>query len=340
MTKKKYSLTPEHREILATWKDFWIANAMNTTPMDDNDRTIMQEAILEIYAIAKLKAPRVVFAPSPLAASFAAGFAAVLLHKGKKVDFKKLQKTDSSKEATDPNKDWFSYNGDMRALAKSLGIEKEGLKAASESWKMRQGGNQWSGWSSYQSFFKDVAKLDIDWSKWNAYEKASIHGGPRYMHSEFCIVSDRPRILKVDEQNRPHCEDGPFCQWSDGFSLYSWHGTRVPKNWIEKRKELDPSIALTHSNIEQRRAAAEIVGWKRVIEHVDAKVVNTDKDPQIGILLEANLPDAPKSKFLKVLCGTGREFVLPVPQDMKTALQANAWTYGLTEDDFFIEVRT
>ena len=61
----------------------------------------------------------------------------------------------------------------------------------------------------------------------------------------------------------------------------------------------------------------------------------------IGTLLEVNLPDIGKEKFLKVLCGTGREFAIPVPPFMKTALEANAWTYGLDGDLLRdLEVRT
>ena len=51
--------------------------------------------------------------------------------------------------------------------------------------------------------------------------------------------------------------------------------------------------------------------------------------------------DIGKEKFLRVLYGTKREFALPVPPDMKTALQAQSWTWGLDEKDFTIpEVRT
>jgi hypothetical protein len=97
---------------------------------------------------------------------------------------------------------------------------------------MRDGGNQWSGWPSYLSFFRHVAKLEIDYSKWDHYEQAALHSGPRWMHPEFCIVSDRPEVLLVDEENRPHCETGPFCKWRDGSRLYAIHGVYVPENAI------------------------------------------------------------------------------------------------------------
>jgi len=58
-------------------------------------------------------------------------------------------------------------------------------------------------------------------------------------------------------------------------------------------------------------------------------------------LLEVELPDIGKERFLRVLCGTGREFALPVPPDMTTALQAQSWTFGMVEFEFVKpEIRT
>lgn len=237
--------------------------------------------------------------------------------------------------------EWWVMPGDMRALADQIGVGSFGIQCASRASDMWQGGNQWSSYDSFLSFFRHVAKLDIDYSKWQHWETLSLHSGPRFVHEEFCIISDRPRVLKVDPQNRPHCEDGPFCAWSDGCELYSWHGARVPADWIVNRKTLDPKIALTHENVELRRAAAEIVGWAKVLECVSARVVDEDKDPEIGVLLEADIPDSPGARFLKVRCGTGRTFVLPVPGGMKTALDANSWTYGIDAKELLkLEART
>lgn len=155
-----------------------------------------------------------------------------------------------------------------------------------------------------------------------------------WMNTDFCLASERPVVLKLDEEGRMHGEDGPAIQWSDGYGQYFWHGTAIPKEWIENRHNLDPTIALTHEQIEQRRAAAEIIGWRKVLEKLSPRVVDKDSDPMIGELLEVDLPDSPGSRFLRVLCGTGREFVLSVPRDMKTALEANAWTYNMDPNMF------
>ena len=59
--------------------------------------------------------------------------------------------------------------------------------------------------------------------------------------------------------------------------------------------------------------------------------VNADRDPEIGTLLRADLPDAPGSQFLKVHCPTGRDFCIPVPADCKRAREAWNWTWARDE---------
>ena len=161
------------------------------------------------------------------------------------------------------------------------------------------------------------------------------------MHEEFCIVSDFPETIRVDDQNRPHCENGPSHRWRDGWSLYHWHGVKVPMEWIENKKGLTASIAIGQENAELRRAACEIIGWENILSQLRATVVDSDPDPEIGTLLRADLPDAPASQFLRVQCGTGRLFALPVPPEMENAIQAQAWLWGLDVNDFTKpEVRT
>ncbi len=127
----------------------------------------------------------------------------------------------------------------------------------------------------------------------------------------------------------------------DGVALYYWHGTRVPAEWILHPEKMEPALALTHPNIEQRRAAAEIMGWGRVLRGMPHKVIDVDPDPQIGTLIEADLPNSPGSRFLCVRCATGRDFVLCVPREMQTALEANAASYDVPALDYTtLEVRT
>jgi hypothetical protein len=162
------------------------------------------------------------------------------------------------------------------------------------------------------------------------------------MHEEFCLVCDFPEIILKDEQHRPHCETGPSHRWRDGWSLYHLRGVRVPSEWIERKSELKPETILTWPNLEQRRVGLEFLGWDKVLSALQARVIDKDDDPQIGDLVEVNLPDLREpAKFLRVKCGTGREFAIGIPPHITKALDAQAWIVGLEPKDFIRpEVRT
>jgi hypothetical protein len=200
----------------------------------------------------------------------------------------------------------------------------------------------WASYDCYLSAMRDVIGLRLPvHDKYHWWEQAAIHGAFRVMHEEFCIVSDFPEVLRVDDQNRPHCESGPSHRWRDGWSLYHWHGVRIPAEWIENKAHLTPAVALSQENAELRRAACEIIGWDRILSELNAITIDADPDPAIGTLIRVDLPEAPREQFLQVRCGTGRSFSIPVPPDTKTALAAQAWIWGLDEMDFVKpEVRT
>jgi len=159
---------------------------------------------------------------------------------------------------------------------------------------------------------------------------------------DICFVTDRPTITKLNDAGVIHCEEGAAIQYKDGFSVYAWNGTRVPEEWILNKKDLTPKIALTWENIEQRRAACEILGWHNVLEHpsLNPKVIDKDKDPTIGELIEVDLPEIGRERFLKILCATNRTFAMPVPPEMETAHQANAWTWGLEPKDYLPTIQS
>lgn len=203
----------------------------------------------------------------------------------------------------------------------------------------------WAAHDCYLTAARDILGLRLPEHQNYAYwEQAAVHGGFRVMHEDFCIVSDFPEFIKIDAENRPHCENGPSHRWRDGWALYHWHGVSIPAEWIENKAALTAQTALTWPNIEQRRVACEILGWSAILSALNAKTIDLDGDPEIGELVEVDIPEIGRERFLRVLCGTGRQFALPVPPDMKTALQANAWTFGYDNAGFaeFVkpEIRT
>lgn len=192
-------------------------------------------------------------------------------------------------------------------------------------------------WLSFYDYYRHETNVDL--TDIDYMIDIAKNCGWIYCSNEDAIIQDRPIKIQFDELNRLHCQTGAAIQYADGFEVYSWHGVTVPAKWIHGK--LTAKQALKVPNMEQRRAACEILGWAKVLKQLNSVEVDRDEDPMIGTLLEVDIPDVGKERFLKVLCGTGREFCIPVPPDMRTALEANAWTYGINPDKLRdLEIRT
>jgi hypothetical protein len=222
-------------------------------------------------------------------------------------------------------------------------VQASGFREAGEGFKNFGIGQYWCSFNAWVTFFTEVCGLELKSEikkKFDINQTLVKSCGWTWWHENILVISDRPLHIKRDAEGRLHCETGASITYRDGWSLYHWHGVSIPAEWVTG-KPPTAKEALTWQNIEQRRAAAEIVGWHNVLSELNAKVIDKDVDPQVGTLLEADIPDSGKERFLQVECGTGRTFCLPVPRESKTALEANLWTYGIDADrNFLPEIRT
>lgn len=201
-------------------------------------------------------------------------------------------------------------------------------------------GNHDAHWVAFYSFFHnetDVEGLEAVVS----LQKIAKSCGWYSLYEDEVFIQERPVSIKLDDRDLPHCEDGPFLEYSDGFSLYAWHGTVIPAEWIENKSSITPEVILRHPDVEQRRCATEIVGWAEALKLMNCRSINVHPNPLIGELLEADIPEIGTERFLKVECGTGRTFALPVPPEMKTALESQGWLNQCSEEEILnLQVRT
>jgi hypothetical protein len=389
-TKKRYELTPEHRAQLEPWRDKWIANAFNTAPYTDEEKARLVKAVHGLYAAANLPPPKhAVFVPSPFVLRFAGGFAAGVwwARKNPGSTATHAATDDATDDATraatyaathaatrdatddatraatyaatdDDLSRWFVVPGldRMREIAATFGKSDFLLSCASSAWSMWNGGNQWSGWPAFLSFFRHVAKLELDYSKWDHYEVLAT-AGLRIMHADFCMISERPTSLTVDEQNRPHNATGPFCRWRDGASLYAIHGVRVPAWLIEEPERLTIAAIESEQNAEVKRVMIERHGLARYVRDAQFAVIDEDKDP-LGLprrllqrdgMLVVHLINSTLDAD-----GTRREYFVPCEPELRpllpngdvgepqklTALNAVAASYGMRGESYRLAVET
>jgi hypothetical protein len=201
----------------------------------------------------------------------------------------------------------------------------------------------WAGYDCYLTACRDILGLELrEHAAYEYWEQAAIHGGFRVMHEEFCMVSDFPESLQVDEQGRPHCETGPSHRWRDGWSLYHWHGVRVPAHWIENRDTLDPAEVLKAQNVEQRAAGAAIVGWPKMASKLKRKIIDGDPNTDIGALIELTLPGLREpGRFLQAVCPRNGTIVEGIPRvsdidglPIETVIAAQAWRVGDPQSEY------
>ncbi len=368
-------LTPEQEALLPVYRDEWIKIGLSTEPAD---RPRAERAIALMYEAAGLPPPKqIVWAQSPLSALLVRDVLSKL-DRASVWDSVRDSVRDSvwdSVRASVRDSVWASVGASVRASVwASVGTSVRASVRASvwaSVWDSvgtsvgdSVGASVWASvWDSvgtsvgdsvgdfvygahdagFLSFYRvlhDFGLVDQTQKMSGLWELAQSAGWALPCN-DICIVSERHSVLNRDDQGRLHCETGPAVLYHDGFSVWAWHGTRVPREWIEDRKSLTPEIALKWENVEQRRAACEMLGWESILSKLDARVIDEDGDPEIGTLVEVEIPDIGKERFLRVRCGTGRQFALPVPPEMTTALSAQAWTWGLDKTDFIKpEVRT
>ena len=274
--------------------------------------------------------------------------------------------TDATDEATyaatdaiDDDVHWWRvpHMASIVAFARRVTGGELGVLCAQWAWRMSQGGNQWSAWVAFLSFFRHVAQLPLDYSKWDHWERAAIHGGLRIMHRDFCIVSDFPETLLVDAENRPHCDTGPFCRWRDGSALYAVHGVRVPAWLVEHPERLTADHITRESNAEVRRVMLERYGADRYIRDIGAVALDAS---DFGTLYQVPLGDDEPLTMVRVTNstpepdGSYKDYWLRVHPELRpmrrgeyvghaqamTALNAVASTFGLTGREYVLSFQS
>jgi len=133
-----------------------------------------------------------------------------------------------------------------------------------------------------------------------------------------------------DDRQRLHCETGPAVEFRDGWKIYVWHGVRVPESIIEHPETITAQQIMSESNAEIRRAMMYMYGLDRCLVDLGAKLEQSDG---YGDLYRLSINNQTQ-KFVKVVNGTPeldgsyRDYIIPVWQDVTTAHEAVARTYG------------
>lgn len=164
-------------------------------------------------------------------------------------------------------------------------------------------------------------------------------------------------IAKFDDRLRLHSVDTPAYMWENGDGLYAYKGISMPPD-AYREENRTARYAFSRTNLEQRRAVIEMMGIEKYIKECGFTVV--DEHPKFGRLLcdrvtenalifgrkepqtevpapytLADIHGGTPTMILEVNNstpepdGTFKKYYIEVPNTMRTAHEAAAWTFGL-----------
>jgi len=201
-------------------------------------------------------------------------------------------------------------------------------------------------WLSFYDVFGEM--IDEIRQKIEGLIQVAKSCGFLWVYDEMAIITDRPEVIDMMD-DRLHCEDGPAIKYTDNFSVYAWKGIRIQERLIEEKESITADEILKETNAEMRRIKLEIFGEANFIEKSNAKPVHQD---DFGTLYKIDMEDDEPLCMVKVVNSTPepspdedgnlvyKDYFLGVPEHCKTAKEAVAWTWDMTEEEYDPEQQT
>jgi hypothetical protein len=158
-------------------------------------------------------------------------------------------------------------------------------------------------------------------------------------HERVCWLCDLPTNLSTETSGRLHSGKQAALEYADGWAVHVWKGVSVP-DWVVTRPDLLTVRAIDRqANPWVRRCMVEILTPERYIALGGATCISRDStgklwrrqwwgpgDDTWAAVEVVNGSPEPDGSF--------KRYFLQVPATVRTAREAVAWTYGLTEAQY------
>lgn len=201
-------------------------------------------------------------------------------------------------------------------------INVDHLKVAAEKGRFNYGlSAQWCSLTAAATFFRDICGLDDpNTLKLLSLNEAIVSScGWTWWQKDVCVISDRPESIHRDQEGRLHNASGPAMKYRDGWSIYAYHGVRVPEFVITHPESIAIDNIKDQSNAEIRRVMIERYGYERYIADANMTLVdNCDETHPLKGLRTAKLFNDGDITILDMLNstpepdGSVRRYIVPI----------------------------
>ncbi len=193
-------------------------------------------------------------------------------------------------------------------------------------------------------FCIEVLNCQCDSDKWQSLKKLILECGWSFpIENEddgeyIYIISERPRKLSFDSNNRLHSQGSSALEYADNFKIYAYHGVTIPPKYgkINSNKWQSEWI-VTEKNAELRRILIEGIGYERICQELEATSLDTWQEYTL-LKIDKNI-DIEPIHLLKMTCpSTNKIHALRVPPNLKSAREAITWcNWGIAPESFDIQ---
>ncbi|CBN57009.1 MULTISPECIES: DUF6745 domain-containing protein [Kamptonema] len=338
-------LTPEQEALIPVYREKWRAIALSTEPID---REKAADAVKAAYALLDVKPPEFIFSSSPYEP-----LNAILndeeseLKYQRRVEFYELNTELYKQQGKLQNCiNWRNFlkkfnhalgSGFSRQLVDEL-PRQLGTPLFGSNYYYSIEPDSWARECSYYDFCISILNFKYEDEKWSVVQSLVKNCGWIFPYDKICYVCDRPRILCFDSQERLHAEGSAAIQFADGFSVYAYHGVRLPEQYGKVHpQQWRSEWLLSEDNAEVRRVLIQGIGYNRICQELAA--VELDIWQEYTLLKIDNNVDVEAIYLLKMTCpSTGHIHVLRVPPDVESAREAIRWVnWGIDPEEFVVQ---
>jgi hypothetical protein len=314
-------LTEEQQKVFEQYQEESRKITLTTGP---SDRVVAEKAMRDLYSFCNKPQPKIVlFVRSPDEAQRLIN----AIHKNNIDDEIHLKPLVDSGKTNDEIVRHFirMYDGD-------------GYFITSHSYSY---GNLESYWIYQTDFLIEHMEAKIDSSIKSGLEilrRLALSSGWHYVFDGCAIVCDRPTKIVVDGEIC-HNESGPAIEYADGWKCWMIENHVVTEQIVMSPETLAHDQIRSELNSEVRRIMIQRYGVAKYLMETGAKILDTD--PGLGLdgsAMRGLIQDDLGNKWLVGSDGsTGREYHMPVPENVNTCTEAHQAISGLDEGDCLAE---
>lgn len=190
-------------------------------------------------------------------------------------------------------------------------------------------GQHEAGWLSFYDFF--MSETDVkDLEKLDGILAVARSCGWVWCFDTVCVVSRKPVVCRVNDNNQLHCVDGPAVAYEDGTKVYAYDGVIMDEDTIIHPENITVDAINDTENEEQKRIKIEIYGTSKFLTDIKASIVDLDMikinpyDSGSDSIPRALIKDKNGNYYLAGTDGsTHRTYYMNVPNTCKTCVEAH-----------------